>query len=157
MNVLNTSLSIINSSVNLINNTSNMIINKEKDVKTDNESKLVDLMYTKKQIDLIKEKYPNKIPIIIQKYKNSTLKDLPRNKYLVDKSTPFFEFKYKIQKKLGLQYNQTLFFFNGNNLVDNNMIIGAYYDLHKNSNGLLYINYTEENAFGFKKKIINKR
>ena len=50
----------------------------------------------------IKNKYPDRIPIIVEKYKGSTLPDIDKCKYLVPKDMNLGQFVYIIRKGLNL-------------------------------------------------------
>jgi hypothetical protein len=145
MNTLNTAVSLINGSlmlskmINLIpeNNSNSLFC----DIEETNPT------FSKNQLQIISEKYPNQVPIIISKCQSSSLMSLEKRKYVVYRKVYISEFKYLIQKKIKLPPNQAMFFFTDNFMIDNNMTIGDIFD-KKNVDGILYIQYTNENAFG---------
>ena len=60
------------------------------------------------------EKYPNRIPIIIEKDKKSKIKDIDKNKFLVPNDMTLGQFMYVIRKRIKLDSSQALFFFINN-------------------------------------------
>jgi GABA(A) receptor-associated protein len=103
--------------------------------------------FSDKQLTIINLKYPQQVPIIVSKCKSSTLSNLEKKKFVVYRRVYVVEFKYLIQKRLKLDSSQAMFFFIDNWLIDNNITIGEVFD-RKNIDGILYITYTNENAFG---------
>ena len=94
------------------------------------------------------EKYPDRIPIIVEKCTESTLKDIDKQKYLVPKDLTFSQFLYIIRKRINLNEAEALFLFVNNKLVPSNMSINEIYNSDKCEDGFLYVNYTNENTFG---------
>ena len=96
----------------------------------------------------ITEKYPNRIPIIINKSEESTLKDIDKQKYLVPNELTFSQFVYIVRKRIHLNESESLFLFINNKLVPSNKSMKEVYDVDKDNDGFLYDNYTNENTFG---------
>tara|TARA_B110000858_G_scaffold164121_1_gene190050 strand:+ start:373 stop:834 length:462 start_codon:yes stop_codon:yes gene_type:complete len=152
MNNLSTLLNLTNGSINLANNIYSYT-ERNKEINNTNLLEKIDedinlLLIPKEEIEEMKNKYPNKVPIIIMKAKASKLETLAKQKYFVDRDIIVQQFKYAIQKKLNLKAHQALFLFNDFYLIDLNITIGALYNLKKNNNDILYLQYCEENAFG---------
>tara|TARA_B110000495_G_scaffold200214_1_gene215020 strand:- start:60 stop:404 length:345 start_codon:yes stop_codon:yes gene_type:complete len=102
----------------------------------------------KKEADKITLKYPNRIPIIIEKYENSILNDIDKTKYLVPKDLNMNQFMYIIRKRVKLDNSQSIFFLINNKLCPSNTPMSTIYDDNKDEDGFLYIIYTSENTFG---------
>lgn len=152
MNNLNTLLNLTNGSINLANNIYSYT-ERNKEINHTNLLEKIDedinlLLIPKEEIEEMKKKNPNKVPIIVMKAKASKLETLAKQKYFVDRDIIVQQFKYAIQKKLNLKAHQALFLFNDFYLIDLNITIGALYNLKKNNNDILYLQYCEENAFG---------
>jgi len=94
------------------------------------------------------DKYPDRIPIIVEKSKGCKLKDIDKNKYLVPNDMILSQFIYTIRKRIKLESSQALFFFIDNHVPTNSSPIGELYNLYKDKDGFLYITYTSENTFG---------
>ena len=93
-------------------------------------------------------KYPDKIPVIVNKCNNSPLNTLNKNKFLVEKDMKFMNFVFIIRKNIELDKSQSLFTLVNNTLVNSNQTMGEIYNDHKNEDGFLYVVYTSENTFG---------
>lgn len=96
----------------------------------------------------IKNKYPDRIPIIVEKYKNSKLPSIDKCKYLVPKDMNLGQFVYIIRKRIKIESNQAMFVTVNSVLESPNKLISDIYDTQKEDDGFLYIVYTCENTFG---------
>ena len=93
------------------------------------------------------DKYPDKIPIIVE----TNDKDLPpllKNKYLVPKDLTFGQFIYVIRGKLNLPPEKALFLFVNNTIPSTSNLIETVYDKQKDKDNFLYISVNSENTFG---------
>lgn len=94
-------------------------------------------------------KYPDRLPIIINKCNNSNdLLTIKKNKYLVEKDMKFMSFIYIIRKNIKIDDSKALFVLVDNSLVNGNKTMGELYEEYKDVDGFLYITYTSENTFG---------
>ena len=94
------------------------------------------------------EKYPDKIPVIVEKYSKSSIKNIDKNKYLVSGDMTMSQFIYIIRKRIKLKSSEALFFFVNNILCNNSQSMIEIYNLYKDKDGFLYIEYSAENTFG---------
>lgn len=101
-----------------------------------------------KESNKILLKYPNRIPIIVEKYKDCKLNDIKKKKYLVPKNMEFKQFIYVIRRSIELESSQSLFITVNNKLVTGSKQMGEIYEEDKNKDGFLYVIYTSENTFG---------
>lgn len=96
----------------------------------------------------IKNKYPDRIPIIVEKYKDCKLPVIDKCKYLVPKDMNLGQFVYIIRKRIKLESSQALFVTVNSVLESSNTMISELYETQKDEDGFLYIVYTSENTFG---------
>ena len=101
-----------------------------------------------KEYERIKNKYPNRIPIIVEKKKDSELPDIDKSKFLVQKDMIINQFIYIIRKKINLKPNEAIFVTINNQMCISNQSLSEIYDKHKNDDGFLYVTYSSENTFG---------
>ena len=94
------------------------------------------------------ERYPDRIPIIVEKNKKSKIKDIDKNKFLVPNDMTMGQFMYVIRKRIKLDSKEALFFFVNNSLCNNTLSLSEVYKTYKDKDGFLYIVYTSENTFG---------
>ena len=106
------------------------------------------ILENKKESDRILSKYPDRVPIIVNKEKISLLPDLKKNKYLVPKDMILSQFIYIIRKNLVISSSEALFITINNKLSQSNKNLIDIYEEEKNEDGFLYITYSSENTFG---------
>ena len=88
------------------------------------------------------ERYPDRIPIIVEKDKKCKIKDIDKNKFLVPNDMTLGQFMYVIRKRIKLDSTEALFFFVNNVLCNNTQTLGEIYKKYKDKDGFLYILYT---------------
>ena len=106
------------------------------------------ILENKKESQRILNKYPDKIPIIVNKEKSTKLPDLKKNKYLVPRDMVLSQFIYIVRKNLTITSSEALFITINNKLSPSNKKIIDIYEEEKNEDGFLYIIYSSENTFG---------
>lgn len=101
----------------------------------------------------IRDKYPDKIPIICEKRTGDhQVPQLIKFKYLVPSDFTVGQFVYTIRKKIQLSSDQALYIFlEDNTLPPTSQQLGLLYEQSKNEDGFLYIIYAGENTFGYQK------
>jgi hypothetical protein len=92
------------------------------------------------KIKLLKNKYPDRVPVIIKN------KETVTGKYLVPISTTMKDLFCVVKHKLNEK--QAIFIFVNNCLVPMNNTIGEIYNQHQADDGILYLVYRTENTFG---------
>jgi GABA(A) receptor-associated protein len=98
----------------------------------------------------IKEKYPDRVPIICEKDPKSTLMEIDKNKYLVPNDLTVSQFSFIIRKRLALDKSSALFLLvNGKNSITGDSSLSDIYEKYKDpEDGFLYISYTGEIIWG---------
>ena len=95
-------------------------------------------------------KYPNRLPIICEKWGNDPdIPDIDRKKYLVPNDLGVNQFIYIIRTRMKLPPEKSLYIFvNGTVMPHTGGSITEYYHRYKDDDGFLYISYSGENTFG---------
>lgn len=93
-------------------------------------------------------KYPERIPIIVEKYSTCKLKNIDKSKYLVPKDMTMGQFVYIIRKRINLDSSQSLFVSVNGCLTSSCERVQDVYSSKKDEDGFLYVVYTSENTFG---------
>lgn len=99
------------------------------------------------------KRYPDKIPVFIDKAAKSKLESLKKNKFLVDSTMTLGEYMLYIRKDIKLKSSEALFFYFNNNLESCSNTMGVVFRKYKNKDNVLVITYDTENTFGNKKQI----
>jgi len=98
----------------------------------------------------IKEKYPDRLPIIVEKSDKSKVEEIDKKKYLVPADLTCGQFVYVIRKRLKLEAEKAIFLFVNGVIPPTSELLSAVFDEHKDDDGFLYITYSTENTFGHK-------
>jgi GABA(A) receptor-associated protein len=96
----------------------------------------------------IREKYPDRIPVIVEKAEKTDIPDIDKKKYLVPSDLTVGQFVYVIRKRIKLSPEKAIFIFVKNVLPPTAALMSTIYDDHKDEDGFLYITYSGENTFG---------
>ena len=95
-------------------------------------------------------KFPDRIPIIVERSKDASIPEMDRKKFLVPSDIVFGQFQSIIRKRININQATALFLFVGNNdrMIPISQLISNVYEAEKDQDGFLYIVYTSENTFG---------
>ena len=99
-------------------------------------------------MEKILEKYPDRVPVYVNKKEGSNVQEITKHKYLVPKEMTMGNFIYVLRKNITLKSSQALFVFVDNLIVSNSEMLGEIYNRHKNEDGFLYVIYSSESTFG---------
>lgn len=102
-----------------------------------------------KEAKRVRNKYPDLVPVICERVKNSELPNTMRRKYLVPQSLTMGQFMYVLRRRINLDANRAMFLFlEGNTLAPTAELVSSLYETHKDDDGFLYMEYSGENTFG---------
>ncbi|CAN6988280.1 unnamed protein product [Brassica rapa subsp. trilocularis] len=112
----------------------------------------------------IREKYPDRILVIVEKGEKSDIPTIDKKKYLVPADLTVGQFVYVIHKRIKLSAEKAIFIFisKSYHFVDNVLpptrtlissyllcaLMSAGYEEKKDDDGFLYVTYSGENTFG---------
>ena len=96
----------------------------------------------------IKKKYPDRIPVIVEKAQSSNIPDIDKHKYLVPKDLTVSQFIYVIRKRVKINSGEALFLFINNNIPVSSHLMSNVYENNKDSDNFLYCLYQNESTFG---------
>ncbi len=98
----------------------------------------------------VKEKYPGRIPIIVERaQRNSDVPLLDKHKFLCPGDLTIGQFSYVVRRRMTLPPEKALFLFVNNTIPMTSQLMRELYTLHADNDGFLYIQYSGENTFGF--------
>jgi GABA(A) receptor-associated protein len=102
-----------------------------------------------KESEKIKEKYPDRIPVIIEKSVNSSVNNINKHKYLVPSDLTVGQFIHVIRKRIQAQPEQGIFIFVKEKILPpTSSLMITMYENYADSDGFLYMIYSSENTFG---------
>ena len=108
----------------------------------------------------MKEQYPDKVMIILHKYKDSQMKPLAKTKFLANNTIQALSLSQQIRRTVGLRKDEPLFIFAGRNLVkqsksqflkSDNLLADSIGELERkygDKDGILNLTYAETDPFG---------
>ncbi|KYR03022.1 MAP1-LC3 domain-containing protein [Tieghemostelium lacteum] len=102
----------------------------------------------------IRNRYRDRIPIIVERAANSDIPDLNKKKYLAQSEMTLEKFITEIRKhfseetKTNVSKVALFLFVNKSNLPPSSTLISTIYEKYKDEDGFLYITYSGENTFG---------
>jgi len=96
----------------------------------------------------IRKKYPERVPVIVEKAPKSRIGNLDKKKYLVPSELSVGQFYFLIRKRIHLRPEDALFFFVNNAIPPNSATMGSLYQEHHEEDFFLYIAYSDENVYG---------
>ncbi|KAK8547109.1 hypothetical protein V6N13_099851 [Hibiscus sabdariffa] len=96
----------------------------------------------------IREKYPDRIPVIVERAEKSDVPEIDKKKYLVPADLTVGQFVYVVRKRIKLSPEKAIFIFVKNILPPTAAMLSAIYEENKDEDGFLYMTYSGENTFG---------
>ncbi|KAL2467126.1 Autophagy-related protein 8c [Abeliophyllum distichum] len=96
----------------------------------------------------IREKYPDRIPVIVEKAEKSDVPNIDKKKYLVPADLTVGQFVYVVRKRIKLSAEKAIFVFVKNMLPPTGSLMSTIYEEYKDEDGFLYVTYSGENTFG---------
>ena len=97
----------------------------------------------------IKEKYPNKIPLILEKSDTTHLKEIEKKKYLMQKDVTIGQFMFIVRKQIKIDESESIFLLVNNQAIPStSSTMGEIYEKYADKDGFLYITYSAQQTFG---------
>jgi len=102
-----------------------------------------------KKSQVILEKYPDRVPLIIQPSKNDRdMYPIDKSKYITPRDLTMMQLQQIIRKRVKFPPEKALFMFINNKMFPITSMVGTIYDDNKDADGFLYVTYCQENTFG---------
>lgn len=102
-----------------------------------------------KKSQFILEKYPDRVPLIIQPSKNDRdAYPIDKSKYITPRDLTLMQLQQIIRKRIRFPAENALFLFINNKIYPVTSLIGTIYDDNKDTDGFLYVTYCQESTFG---------
>lgn len=102
----------------------------------------------KAEAERIRKKYPDRIPVIVERAKDTSLPELDKSKYLVPNDITIGQFIYVIRNRIKLKPEKAIYIFINNTIPPTSSLMSRIYNEYMNEDGFLYMQITSENTFG---------
>ena len=99
----------------------------------------------------IMEKYPNRLPIIVEKSSQcgEDIPNIDKNKYLVPEDLTIGQFLYVIRKRIRLPSTKALYIMTASGTMPpSSQHIKSLYEKYKDPDEFMYLQYSGESTFG---------
>lgn len=96
----------------------------------------------------IRTRYPDRIPVIVERADNSEIEMIDKRKYLVPNDITVAQFMWIIRKRIDLAPEKAIFLFVDKIVPQSSWTMGELYNQYRNKDGFLYIAYSGESTFG---------
>jgi len=101
----------------------------------------------KSDSEKILAKYPNRIPVIVERF-GDEVPEIDRSKYLVPDDLTMANFMYVIRKRLKLAPEKAIYLFVNDKIMAGISCVSTVYEKYSDEDGFLYIKYSGESTFG---------
>jgi len=102
----------------------------------------------KSEGEKIRRKYPDRVPVIVERAPKARIAELDKKKYLVPSDLTVGQFYFLIRKRVSLRPEDALFFFVNNVIPPTSATMGSLYQEHHEEDYFLYIAYSDESVYG---------
>jgi len=102
----------------------------------------------KSEAEKIRSKYPDRIPVVVERVPNSQIPEIDKRKFLVPNDISVAQFMWIIRKRIQLPSEKAIFLFVNKTIPQSSSTMGQIYTNFKDEDGFLYIAYSGENTFG---------
>lgn len=110
-----------------------------------------DVLYTeerKAEAQAVLRKYPDRVPMIVQRAPRSTITELMMCKFLVPREVTVAQFIWILRQRLKLNADKAVYLFVQRTLPQSSAVLGELYDQCRDADGFLYAMYSGESTFG---------
>ena len=104
--------------------------------------------YRKAEADKVRDRHPDRLPVICEKNEGSNIADLDKNKFLVPSGLTVGQFVLVLRKRITLEPEKAIFLLIDNNVPPSIARMSDLYAKHKDEDGFLYVRYSAEPALG---------
>ena len=94
--------------------------------------------------------YPDRIPVVIEKVKNTKTPqpEIKKSRFLFPEDLTMTNIYYVVKQYIDKTPQDSIYLFVNNTLMNTSATLASIYEEHKEPDGFLYIYYTVENTFG---------
>ncbi|XP_003384393.1 PREDICTED: gamma-aminobutyric acid receptor-associated protein-like 2 [Amphimedon queenslandica] len=96
----------------------------------------------------IREKHPERVPVIVEKVSGARIADLDRKKYLVPGDLTVAQFMHVLRQRIQLGATESIYVMVDGITPTTSSTMATVYDQHKDDDGFIYMAYSGENSMG---------
>jgi GABA(A) receptor-associated protein len=96
----------------------------------------------------IRTKYPDRVPVIVERRPGSDMPLLDNNKFLVPNEVTVGQLMWLIRRRMKLSADRAFFMYISAVIPSSSAMVSEMYDEYKDADGFLYISYSGENTYG---------
>jgi|LauGreDrversion4_2_1035121.scaffolds.fasta_scaffold43810_6 GABA(A) receptor-associated protein len=101
----------------------------------------------KHECDTILNKYPDKLPVIINEC-SVELRDKIKRKMLIQKDMTVGQYMHSVRTKFNLKSEDAVLMFVNGSFPSSSTLMSYLHDKYKDKDGFLYVSILKENVFG---------
>jgi len=98
--------------------------------------------------DKVRLRYPERVPVIVEKSPKARVADVDKKKYLVPTELTVAQFLFIIRKRIDLRPEEALFFFVNGTIPASSLSMGEVYQQCHDEDSFLYMMYSDESVYG---------
>ena len=106
------------------------------------------LEYRQQEAAKVRDRHPDRLPVICEKVEGSNIADLDKSKFLVPSSLTVGQFVLVLRKRITLEPEKAIFLFIENSVPPSIARMSDLYTKHKDEDGFLYCRFSAEPALG---------
>lgn len=96
----------------------------------------------------MRQKYPDRIPVILEKGPRYNLPEIDKCKYLIPADMTVAQFLHVVRRRINLKPEQAVFLFVQNKIPVITNTLGQIYDEFREQDGFVYFTVTGETVYG---------
>lgn len=96
----------------------------------------------------IREKYPDRYPVILHPAKGCRLPALSMHKYIIPEEMPISRLLIEIRKRISIPPERAIFLFVEGKILPPMQSVAETFEKYRREDGFLHVDYSEENTFG---------
>ena len=96
----------------------------------------------KSEAEKIRNKYPDRIPVVVERVPNSQIPEIDKRKFLVPNDISVAQFMWIIRKRIQLPSEKAIFLFVNKTIPQSSSTMGQIYTNFKDEDGFLYIAFS---------------
>ena len=105
--------------------------------------------FTTEEASRIREKYPERVPVLVGKSPSSDAPEIDKHKFLVPMDLTVGQFQYVIRKRIKLSPDKALFLFIDGAVPPTSSLISTVYEECKDPvTQFMFVTYSMESTFG---------